>query len=258
MLVLSLFPGIGLMDMAFEQEGFCVVRGPDLLWGGDIHRFHPPAGRFDGIIGGPPCQRFSVLANIVKAVHGEQALAPDLTPEYERCVAEAQPAWFLMENVPRAPEPVVPGYIARSCLLNARLFGSSQNRERRFSFGSRTGIELSAKSIARSIRAIAGTWEPAVCSGAREVPIAINGSGRRKRFYDRTTSGHGPLRSLGDMLRLQGVDPHMLDAMPFTMTAKRCIVANGVPLPLGCAVARAVLEAIQNMNSHVRSNDPSR
>lgn len=39
-LVLSLFPGIGLLDMAFEAEGFCVVRGPDLLWGGDIRRFH--------------------------------------------------------------------------------------------------------------------------------------------------------------------------------------------------------------------------
>lgn len=25
MLVLSLFPGIGLLDMAFEMEGFCVV-----------------------------------------------------------------------------------------------------------------------------------------------------------------------------------------------------------------------------------------
>lgn len=38
-LVLSLFPGIGLLDMAFEEEGFCVVRGPDLLWGGDIKNF---------------------------------------------------------------------------------------------------------------------------------------------------------------------------------------------------------------------------
>src|SRR6516164_7336123 len=28
-LVLSLFPGIGLLDMAFEESGFCVVRGPD-------------------------------------------------------------------------------------------------------------------------------------------------------------------------------------------------------------------------------------
>jgi site-specific DNA-cytosine methylase len=45
-LVLSLFPGIGLLDRAFEEEGFCVVRGPDLLWGGDIKTFHPPAGKF--------------------------------------------------------------------------------------------------------------------------------------------------------------------------------------------------------------------
>jgi DNA (cytosine-5)-methyltransferase 1 len=66
-LVLSLFPGIGLLDMAFELEGFCVVRGPDVLWGGDIRRFHPPSGKFDGVIGGPPCQAFSKLANIVKA-----------------------------------------------------------------------------------------------------------------------------------------------------------------------------------------------
>jgi DNA (cytosine-5)-methyltransferase 1 len=55
-LVLSLFPGIGLLDRAFEMEGFCIVRGPDLLWGGDVKTFHPPKGRIDGIIGGPPCQ----------------------------------------------------------------------------------------------------------------------------------------------------------------------------------------------------------
>ena len=52
--------------MAFEEEGFCVVRGPDLLWGGDIRRFHPPAGRFDGVIGGPPCQAFSRLRHLVE------------------------------------------------------------------------------------------------------------------------------------------------------------------------------------------------
>lgn len=30
--ILSLFPGIGLLDMAFEQAGFTVVRGPALHW----------------------------------------------------------------------------------------------------------------------------------------------------------------------------------------------------------------------------------
>lgn len=33
-LILSLFPGIGLLDRAFEEIGYTVVRGPDLLWGG--------------------------------------------------------------------------------------------------------------------------------------------------------------------------------------------------------------------------------
>lgn len=61
-LVLSVFPGIGLLDRAFEQEGFCIVRGPDVLWGGDIRRFHPPPGMFDGLIGGPPCGSFSLAA----------------------------------------------------------------------------------------------------------------------------------------------------------------------------------------------------
>src|SRR6266850_359955 len=112
-LVLSLFPGIGLLDMAFEEEGFCVVRGPDLLWGGDIKRFHPPAGKFDGVIGGPPCQAFSRLVNIVRAVHGPDSVAENLIPEFERCVVAGAPAWFLMENVPAAPRPNIGGYVVQ-------------------------------------------------------------------------------------------------------------------------------------------------
>ena len=54
-LVLSIVPGIGMLDHAFSLEGFTVVRGPDVIWGGDIRTFHPPPGRFDGIIGGDPC-----------------------------------------------------------------------------------------------------------------------------------------------------------------------------------------------------------
>ncbi len=55
-LVLSLFPGIGLLDRAFEEEGFCVVRGPDLLWGGEIRRFHPPRPAAHGPRGRPSGQ----------------------------------------------------------------------------------------------------------------------------------------------------------------------------------------------------------
>jgi DNA (cytosine-5)-methyltransferase 1 len=136
-LVLSLFPGIGLLDMAFELEGFCVVRGPDLLWGGDVKRFHPPAGKFEGVIGGPPCQRFSSLSNINRARYGEDSLAPNLIPEFERVVYEARPLWFVMENVLNAPLPNVAGYWNDSRLVRDVWCGGLTNRLRRFTLGTR-------------------------------------------------------------------------------------------------------------------------
>jgi DNA (cytosine-5)-methyltransferase 1 len=141
-LVLSLFPGIGLFDMAFEREGFCVVRGPDVLWGGDIRAFNPPQGTFSGVIGGPPCQAFSALAHLVRA-NGHEPRFGNLIPEFERCVAEAAPEWFVMENVPQAPTPAVEGYAVTDCMVNNAWicdgsgYGQEQERKRRFSFGLR-------------------------------------------------------------------------------------------------------------------------
>ena len=66
-LVLSLFPGLGLLDTAFQLEGWCVVKGPDILWGDNIDGFSVPASRFDGVIGGPPCQAFSPIGNMNRA-----------------------------------------------------------------------------------------------------------------------------------------------------------------------------------------------
>lgn len=142
-LVLSLFPGIGLLDMAFEEAGFCVVHGPDVLWGGDIRKFHPPAGRFDGVIGGPPCQAFSRLSHMVRH-NGFEPKFGNLIPEFERCVFEGQPAWFLMEEVPDAPVPVVKGFGVHSFLLNNRQLGEAQNRVRRISFGHRGAARASS------------------------------------------------------------------------------------------------------------------
>jgi site-specific DNA-cytosine methylase len=92
-LVLSLFPGIDLLGEAFERAGYCVVRGPDVLFGGDIHRFHARPGVFDGIIGGPPCQAHSTATEM----NGTDAV--DLIPEFARVVHEARPRWLVMENV---------------------------------------------------------------------------------------------------------------------------------------------------------------
>jgi DNA (cytosine-5)-methyltransferase 1 len=319
-LVLSLFPGIGLLDRAFEEEGFCVVRGPDVLWGGDIHDFHPPAGRFEGVIGGPPCQTFSSLANLVRA-KGLEPRFGNLIPEFERVVALAASAWFLMENVPAAPEPVVAGYRMTSFMLNnchldaGDGYGEEQERKRRFSFGlrglrpapnlrdrwirpaalllpragtvSHTHIDNSpdakrrtASVVGYDVRAwprrgaertptVRGTpriREQCALDG-RSVPVAHGGTkGKRKRTHAvvareggeyrarqvahsgaaaRPNGGHLIVYRWARMLELQGLPPDFLEHAPFTVEGKRKAVANGVPLQMGRAIARAVRAALR-------------
>lgn len=241
-LVLSLFPGIGLLDMAFEEEGFCVVRGPDLLWGGDIVRFSIKAGWFDGIIGGPSCKRWSPLANINRARYGEDCLAPDMIPEFERIVDEGQPNWFLMENVRAAPLPVVDGYLVRGEIVNCRHVGGEQNRERRFSFGSRDGLRL--RILTEALEPF--VYEPAVTgsAGGRRAVLVRDANGRPRGKQGDASRHRLRGRPLERMNELQGLPPDFLKDAPFTAAAKQEVVANGVPLYLGRAVARAVKNAI--------------
>jgi DNA (cytosine-5)-methyltransferase 1 len=232
-LVLSLFPGIGLLDMAFEAEGFCVVRGPDLLWGGDVRRFHPPRGCWEGIIGGPPCQAFSTAS-------GGTSRAENLIPEFERCVQDARPHWFVMENVPQAPAPLVAGYQVATALLNNRWLGEEQNRLRRFSFGTYGGAparwhlhddQVALENLARAgcVTANGTQWEPGVDT-------------KRGRLRGRSRSSR-TRKELARAVRLQGLPPDF--SLPsFTVEAAIRAVGNGVPLPMGRAVARAVKAAL--------------
>jgi len=223
-LVLSLFPGIGLLDMAFEEEGFCVVRGPDLLWGGDIRSFHPPAGRFDGVIGGPPCQAHSILANYPTTTK------ENLIPEFERCVMEAQPIWFLMENVRRAPIPEVDGYIVNSVLFNNRCLGEKQSRTRRFSFGTRDGRNLIIDADVGITLLENPVYE--YCVTAHD-HTGSNWEGSRR----------GKGRTWRKMADLQGLPPKW-DIPPFKRLELGKAIGNGVPLPMGRAVAKAVARSI--------------
>lgn len=207
-LVLSLFPGIGLLDMAFEEEGFCVVRGPDQLWGGDIHKFHPPMGRFDGVIGGPPCQAFSSLRNLSVA-KGRQ-LAANLIPEFERVVDEAFPLWFLMENVPKAPTPSVRRFIVHDQLLNNRWVGGTQNRLRRFSFGTRTGAAWSSMKLQVQQEAL----DPFEYSAAA---LASGGTKSPKiRARHARQLGYRTKSYLAEATKAQGLPAGFLSRAPFT------------------------------------------
>lgn len=236
-LVLSLFPGIGLLDMAFEEEGFCVVRGPDLLWGGDIRRFHPPAGKFDGVIGGPPCQMFSRLRH-VNPKCGQKV--GNLIPEFERCVIESAPSWFVMENVPDAPAPNVSEYQITEELVRDVWVGGETNRLRRFSYGGPGRFAVETLALHRP------DPEPSAYAsgGGRAVSVKLGGSGKVKSTR-LNSIGYNDSKGLDRALRVQGLPADFLADAPFTVVGKNKAVGNGVPLPMGRAIAKAVARAIE-------------
>ncbi len=241
-LVLSLFPGIGLLDRAFEEEGFCVVRGPDVLWGGDVKQFHPPGGVFDGIIGGPPCQAHSRMRHLVQHVYGK--VAEDLIPEFERCIIEARPTWFLMENVEDAPAARVEGYRVHRLMLNARWCGSEQQRLRAFSYGSTSGAER----LTPHLEALEPYgYEPPVMAsdGKRRVSVKIGGSGKVKAPHKHAIKAGMSRRDLARSVELQGLPAGFFDQSPFTVEGQYRVLGNGVPLPMGRVIARAVREATE-------------
>lgn len=209
-LILSLFPGVDLFGRAFELEGFCVVRGPDRILGGDIRAFHPVPGRFDGVIGGPPCPDFSRARRGPPSGYGLEMLA-----EFARCVAQAAPAWWLMENVPAVPDLVIPGYSHQRLDLDPRDFGGRQSRLRHFQFGSRDSPRL---IVDRSVTA-----------RVHVEPCALASEGQRsnRRSWDRYCA-------------LQGLD-EPLDLSEFTLSGRYRLVGNGVHIGVGRALARAVL-----------------
>lgn len=210
-LVLSLFPGIDLLGRAFEEAGFCIVRGPDLLWGGDVKHFHPPAGKFDGIIGGPPCKGESRLANL----NGSPG---SLAHEFARVVSEAKPRWWLMEAVIKHPAP----YVLK---LNNRWLGEVQSRKRYF----HSNLNLAPFIEYAALQPV--EFKYAVLAG--------HGGGvgtvyRRMAKY-----------SLSEACALQGLPETFTDALPFTRNWKYEVIGNGVPIPMGRAIAAAVKRALR-------------
>jgi len=223
-LILSIFPGIDLLGRAFEEEGYCIVRGPDVLWGGDIRAFHPPENVFEGVIGGPPCQAFSILRylnpNFVSR-HG------NLIPEFERVVAEAKPSWFLMENVPQAPEPNIDGYKLHTIMLNNRWLGEVQDRKRKFCFGKPDGARLEIDvAIFESLQ--------------KETTILASSGGKLRPSQNRGIP-------VGKACLLQGLPEDFGDNLPFTKAGKLLVIGNGVPLPMGRAMAKAIKRCCQEV-----------
>lgn len=205
-LVLSLFPGIDLLGRAFEEVGFCVVKGPDLITGGDIRNFTPPPGRFEGVIGGPPCQDFSSL-NRNQGDYGHEML-----DEFVRVIEAADPRWYLFENVVRAPRFSVSCMNAEQRFQLDLAWFSEHSRRRDFQFGSKSGLLLN----------------PMYSDRGEDLGPMVSGQDER------------PFRMLCGIHGL----PDDFDLDWLTVQAKKQAIANSVPMQLGTYVAELIQATI--------------
>ena len=103
------------------------------------------AGQVELVVGGPPCQPFSV-AGLLRGKHDDR----DMIPEFIRAVRLVQPRGFLMENVPGLTAPRhrtyllsalealrALGYTTAAQVLDAADYGVPQHRRRLFVVGLR-------------------------------------------------------------------------------------------------------------------------
>ena len=160
---ISLFSGIEAASVAwrdlpdFEPVAFCEIdkfpsavlahRFPDIPNLGDIREVDwkeviEKYGAVDLIVGGSPCQSFSIAGGRA-SLDGESRLMF----EYIRAVGEVRPTWFLWENVPGVlstrdnafgqllAEMEKLGYGMAWRTLDAQFFGVAQRRRRVFLVG---------------------------------------------------------------------------------------------------------------------------
>ncbi len=187
--IIDLFCGAGGLSLGFAQEGFKTSLANDIepccidtyahnhpetprkhIVLGDIRdvvdniKFLTRYPSVDVIIGGPPCQGFS-MANRQRLIDDPRN---HLYKDYVRAVAEVNPKFFVMENVKGmlgVADQVVEdffriGYNVSYRVLNAKDFGVPQNRERLIYIGNCVGadnneilerISMNALSIPRHV-----------------------------------------------------------------------------------------------------------
>lgn len=249
---IDLFAGCGGFSLGFSQVGFgiqaAVEIDPDIA--AAYRKNHPDTrmivddirdvdsagifqkGNCDVIIGGPPCQGFSMAGARIRAGFVDDP-RNYLFRHYAHIVSTVQPQVFVMENVKgllsfqngavlreiieRFSTPVSQGgqpYHIYPRLVNTQDFGIPQKRERLFLIGSRRPVEdmdalwmQTRSELAKendhyfdrvSVRDAIGNLPPAVRSGAVPNPVPWTDYQRHLAssasvLYDHTQSGHSAL-----------------------------------------------------------------
>ncbi|HEX8310050.1 MAG TPA: DNA cytosine methyltransferase [Chthoniobacteraceae bacterium] len=164
-------------------------------------------GRADFVVGGPPCQPFSIAGKR----HGKRDIRADLIGHFIRIVSELQPAAFMLENVPNLAsiddgefldetkaELRALGYTVEHTVVSAADFGVPQNRKRLVVLG------VKGKSAVRFPCATHGVGKQPVVSAASAIDDLPNAG----EFGETGVYNHEPTMHSADMVaRLSTLSP---------------------------------------------------
>jgi DNA (cytosine-5)-methyltransferase 1 len=180
---IDLFSGCGGFSLGLKRAGFQCLAAIDndaaavstyarnfpkteLVLERDLQKFHPrklaellpPRTKVDLIVGGPPCQGFSVVRQVDGANHGRRLVDDprrNLYKEFLRYVRHFQPRVFIMENVPGIKSAAGGqfftqvqararklGYRVHWEEIDAWLFGVPQKRVRHLIIGTRSDLPV--------------------------------------------------------------------------------------------------------------------
>lgn len=225
--VIDLFCGAGGLSEGFRQAGFHVLVGQDYdeaagatfaathpeaeFIGGPIQEVTPQQllkaaglkrGEVDVIVGGPPCQGYSVYNH----QRGESDPRAGLFREYLRIVKGIQPRWLVMENVTgitsiaggKIVEEIFReigalGYRVEMKVLRAEDYGVPQERRRVFFIATRTDAPILFPEATHgpNLRPFVTVWD-----AISDLPKLENGDKSQPRPY-----GKAPQNGYQAMLR---------------------------------------------------------
>jgi DNA (cytosine-5)-methyltransferase 1 len=212
--VIDLFCGAGGLSEGFRQAGYHVLAGNDCFpaAGETYAHTHREAtfldgaiqeysakdflkaarlrpGELDVLVGGPPCQGFSVY-NHQRGMHDERS---SLYREYLRVVDGLQPNWIVLENVTgmtsagggAAVEAIMRGlhslgYQVRSEVLRAEEYGVPQERRRIVFIGNRLGLPI---AFPRPTHGFGAHRFVTVSEAISDLPVLRNGEDNGIQAY---------------------------------------------------------------------------
>ena len=271
---IDLFCGAGGLTEGLRQAGFCVLAGNDSdaaagrtfaathkeakFLPGPVQDITPEAllcasglqkGELDCLVGGPPCQAFSVY-NHKRGMHDERS---QLFREYLRLVEGLAPRWVVMENVTgiisagdgaalKAIESGFQqlGYKVEFKILRAEDYGVPQERRRVVFIGNREGIpiEWPVKTHGIGNRPFTNIWD-----ALSDLPPLANGEDNGVQHYE-----HPPSSEYQQLLRENSISVRNHSAprlAPINLERMKHIPAGGswrdIPhdlLPAGMKKAR--------------------